>query len=259
MAMFLQESQKPVAEEALNIKSLSEAFEALHDIAVEHGNLTEALLQADYTVEKQSQALTEAGKVEEATAKVKGLAVKAGTAVKNFAAKVWARIKDIARLVARKVTEYVAKLKGAVSGSVCTGPANLSEYVNAVVRAAEKTLSHITSSATAGEADGKTEIPPLSGETKEYPLPVVQNLVSSVAGIASKLESVATKMLGEAGRQEATGGDAAAVSALRAKAAMGRACAAHVTSVTSRLGSVAASAKAKKGEKEAAAPAAAAA
>lgn len=243
MALFLQESQNQEA--ALSVNSLSEAFVALLEMSEEQGNLTEAMLTADYQIEKQQNAMLAEGKVEDAKNAVVGFAKRAGNATKDFAVRVWNRIKDIARLVARKVSEYVARLKGVAAGVTCTAPANLSDHVNSILRAGEVQLREIQTGA-AGEKGEPAKIVALKGESKEFGLPVVSNLLASVAGLTKKLEDVATKMAGEAGRIEGSGGDATEVARLRAGATRGRAVAANITAGTSALGRVVGTAKSKK-------------
>jgi hypothetical protein len=244
MALFLQESQ---TQEVLSVNSLSEAFEALMEMAVEHGNLTEALLTADYQVDKQQSALLAEGKVEDAKNAVVGFAKRAAGATKNFAVRVWNRIKDIARLVMRKLGEYLSRLKGIASGTTCSAPANIQEYINTLIRNAEKHL-HAIQNATSGvkqDAPKEGAVDP-SSEHKDIGLPVIQNLLASVSKMSASLESTATKMSAEAGRIEGGDGDAAKVASLRTGASYGRGVAANLTKAASVLGTAIGTAKHKK-------------
>jgi len=103
MALFLSESV--AAPEAVGTQSFAEAFAGLLDLSDKSGSLVEAIMMADYTMEKRCANLSEG----ETTDKIKAFAGKVWETLKSFAKTVWAKIKQIAAMITRKAKEYFAK------------------------------------------------------------------------------------------------------------------------------------------------------
>lgn len=103
MALFLSEAVAGV--EATQHETLFEAMATLLELSQEQAAMNEAVLTADYILEKQTQNLSEG----ETMDKIKSFAKRVWEGVKIIAAKVWAKIKDICRLVVRKLSIWFTK------------------------------------------------------------------------------------------------------------------------------------------------------
>ena len=215
MALFLQEAAAPAKEE-IGIATFSEAFEALFHIAQEGGALTEALLIADYSIERQLLGeAEEASKME----KVKEFAKRAAAAVGAFLKRVWAKIKQIASFVARKVKEWVAKAKGAFKKDAVSIKKSNADAINSMAAYGEAAIALVGGGFTsieqfnAAKAKVDAKKPAVdkgSKEMVEVKVTVLEAAAAVIGKYAEKLASMQSAAEAEANKLEAEK-DAAAI------------------------------------------------
>lgn len=203
MALFLSEAAG--LSEQTTYNSL---FEALADVMAMNSEIAafnEAVLIADYALEKRVQNLSEG----ETMDKITGFFKKVWEGIKQIAKKVWARVKDICRLVARKAGEWFSRATS-VFGEEGTVPKEALFIAENAPRLIERSIRLVETGYTSlGDAAGQVtnlvadiakfaeQAAKAGDEQVKVKKAVWEKLVKNMEGLASKFMTAVDKSLGE--------------------------------------------------------------